>query len=192
MKPISVSKDPAFFDVVKSRIKDSLLPSPVTASRTGQLETLFILLGMSGLIEDKGYFILPSQLFQNVAKSPDKDPELNIRVKGIFEAIEGSSVGTKSEDSFKGLFDDVDVTSNKLGSTLDERNDRLAKIIEGIRDLDFGSVRDASIDLFGDAYEYLMNMYASSAGKSGGEFFTPQEVSELLARIVIGRRQSVK
>ena len=77
MKPISVSKDPAFFDVVKSRIKDTLLPSPVTASRTGQLETLLILLGMSGLIEDKGYFILPSQLFQNVAKSPDKDPELN-------------------------------------------------------------------------------------------------------------------
>lgn len=143
------------------------------------------------LLKDMGYFILPSQLFANIAKAPDRDPELNIHVKEIFEAIEGSSVGTPSEDSFKGLFDDVDVTSNKLGGDLVERNARLAKIIEGIRDLDFGSVRDASIDLFGDAYEYLMNMYASQAGKSGGEFFTPQEVSELLARIVIGHRTSV-
>lgn len=141
---------------------------------------------------DKGYFILPSQLFQNVAKAPDRDPDLNLHVKEIFAQIEGSSVGTASEDDFKGLFDDVDVTSNKLGADLDERNKRLAKIITGIRDLDFGSVRDASIDLFGDAYEYLMNMYASKAGKSGGEYFTPQEVSELLARIVIGDRGSVR
>ena len=140
---------------------------------------------------EKGFFILPSQLFQNVAKAPDRDPELNIHVKEIFEKIEGSSLGTASEDDFKGLFDDVDVTSNKLGADLDERNARLAKIITGIRDLDFGTVRDASIDLFGDAYEYLMTMYASNAGKSGGEFFTPQEVSELLARIVIGHRTSV-
>ena len=139
----------------------------------------------------KGYFILPSQLFQNVAKAPEKDPELNIHVAQIFQAIEGSSVGMSSEKDFKGLFDDVDVTSNKLGATLEERIDRLAKIISGIRDLDFGSVRNANIDLFGDAYEYLMNMYASRAGKSGGEFFTPQEVSELLARIVIGDRTSV-
>ena len=139
----------------------------------------------------KGYFILPSQLFQNVAKAPEKDPELNIRVAQIFQAIEGSSVGMPSEKDFKGLFDDVDVTSNKLGATLEERIDRLAKIISGIRDLDFGSVHNANIDLFGDAYEYLMNMYASRAGKSGGEFFTPQEVSELLACIVIGDRTSV-
>lgn len=141
--------------------------------------------------KEKGYFILPSQLFGNVAEHPADDPQLNIHVKEIFAAIEGSSVGTASEDDFKGLFDDVDMTSNKLGADLMERNARLAKIIEGIRDLDFGSVRGASIDLFGDAYEYLMNMYASSAGKSGGEFFTPQEVSELLARIVVGGRDSV-
>ena len=144
-----------------------------------------------GIAEEKGYFILPSQLFQNVSKAPEKDPNLNIHVAEIFKAIEGSSVGLPSEKDFKGLFDDVDVTSNRLGATLDERNDRLAKIIAGIRDLDFGSVEDAHIDLFGDAYEYLMNMYASNAGKSGGEFFTPQEVSELLARIVIGSKTSV-
>lgn len=125
------------------------------------------------LVELKGYFILPSRLFQNVAKAPEKDPELNIHVAEIFKSIEGSSVGCSSEKDFKGLFDDVDVTSNKLGATLEERITRLAKIITGIRDLDFGRVRDAQIDLFGDAYEYLMNMYASSAGKSGGEFFTP-------------------
>lgn len=140
---------------------------------------------------EKGYFILPSQLFQNVAKDPAKDNNLNIHIKEIFEAIEGSSVGTNSENAFKGLFADVDVTSPKLGADLTERNERLTKILEGIRDLDFGNVRDANIDLFGDAYEYLMNMYASKAGKSGGEFFTPQEVSELLARIVIGNRTSV-
>lgn len=139
----------------------------------------------------RGYFILPSQLFQNVAKTPEGDSELNIHVSEIFKAIEGSSVGTPSEKDFKGLFDDVDITSNKLGATLEERIGRLAKIISGIRDLDFGNVRDASIDLFGDAYEYLMNMYASAAGKSGGEFFTPQEVSELLARIVVGDKTSV-
>ncbi len=144
-----------------------------------------------GITEEKGYFILPSQLFQNVAKAPEKDPELNIHVAEIFKAIEGSSVGMPSEKDFKGLFDDVDVTSNKLGATLEERIDRLAKIIAGIRGLDFGRVQDADIDLFGDAYEYLMNMYASNAGKSGGEYFTPQEVSELLARIVVGDKTSV-
>ena len=145
----------------------------------------------AGITEEKGYFILPSQLFQNVAADPHRDPELNIHIDEIFKAIEGSSVGQPSEKDFKGLFDDVDVTSNKLGGSLDERRDRLAKILIGIRDLDFGKVDEAHIDLFGDAYEYLMNMYASSAGKSGGEFFTPQEVSELLARIVIGDKTSV-
>ncbi|MDF7665352.1 type I restriction-modification system subunit M [Bifidobacterium sp. ESL0745] len=141
--------------------------------------------------KEKGFFMLPSQLFQNVAKNPEKDDKLNITVKNIFSEIERSSVGTASEDDFKGLFDDVDVTSTKLGANLTERNARLAGIISGIRDLDFGNIRDADIDLFGDAYEYLMNMYASNAGKSGGEYFTPQEVAELLARIVIGHRTYV-
>lgn len=127
-----------------------------------------------GITEEKGYFMLPSQLFCNVAKDPARDGELNIKIDGIFKAIEASSVGQPSEKDFKGLFDDVDVTSNKLGGSLDERRDRLAKIIIGIRDLDFGKVDEGHIDLFGDAYEYLMNMYASSAGKSGGEFFTPR------------------
>ena len=144
-----------------------------------------------GIAEEKGYFMLPSQLFQNVARDPYSNPDLNIHIKEIFEAIEGSSVGMPSEKDFKGLFADVDVQSNKLGNDLDEKRDRLAKILIGIRDLNFGNVRDAKIDLFGDAYEYLMNMYASNAGKSGGEFFTPQEVSELLARIVVGDKTSV-
>lgn len=144
-----------------------------------------------GITEEKGYFILPSQLFQNVSENPQDDPDLNIHIKEIFEAIEGSSVGMPSEKDFKGLFADVDVQSNKLGNDLDEKRDRLAKILVGIRGLKFGNVRDAKIDLFGDAYEYLMNMYASNAGKSGGEFFTPQEVSELLARIVVGDKTSV-
>lgn len=144
-----------------------------------------------GIIEEKGYFMLPSELFENVAARCDKDLDLNETVKAVFDHIEGSSVGTASEKSFRGLFDDIDLNSNKLGSGVAERNDRLVKIIKGIAGLDFGNVMDAKIDLFGDAYEYLMNMYASNAGKSGGEFFTPQEVSELLAKIVIGDRDSV-
>ena len=144
-----------------------------------------------GIVEERGYFILPSELFENVAARCDKDPDLNETVKAVFDHIEGSSVGTASEKSFRGLFDDIDLNSNKLGNGVAERNDRLVKIIKGIAALDFGNVMDAKIDLFGDAYEYLMNMYASSAGKSGGEFFTPQEVSELLAKIVIGDRTSV-
>ena len=144
-----------------------------------------------GIIEEKGYFMLPSELFENVAARCDKDPDLNETVKAVFDHIEGSSMGTASEKSFRGLFDDIDLNSNKLGSGVAERNDRLVKIIKGIAGLDFGNVMDAKIDLFGDAYEYLMNMYASNAGKSGGEFFTPQEVSELLAKIVIGDRDSV-
>ena len=144
-----------------------------------------------GIIEEKGYFMLPSELFVNVAARCDHDPDLNETVKAVFDHIEGSSVGTPSERSFRGLFDDIDLNSNKLGNGVAERNSRLVKIIKGIAGLDFGNVADAKIDLFGDAYEYLMNMYASSAGKSGGEFFTPQEVSELLAKIVIGDKASV-
>ncbi len=143
------------------------------------------------IIEEKGYFIPPSELFGNVAVRCGRDPDLNETVKAVFDHIEGSSVGTPSEKSFRGLFDDIDLNSNKLGNGVAERNDRLVKIIKGIAGLDFGDITDAKIDLFGDAYEFLMNMYASNAGKSGGEFFTPQEVSELLARIVIGDRSSV-
>lgn len=145
-----------------------------------------------GIVEEKGYFMLPSELFCNVAARCERDPDLNETVKAVFDHIEGSSVGTPSEKSFRGLFDDIDLNSNKLGTGVAERNRRLVSIIKGIAGLDFGSIHDAKIDLFGDAYEFLMNMYASNAGKSGGEFFTPQEVSELLARIVAGDRTSVR
>ncbi|WP_407452409.1 type I restriction-modification system subunit M, partial [Bifidobacterium pullorum] len=144
-----------------------------------------------GIIEEKGYFLLPSELFANVTARCDRDPDLNETLKSIFDHIEGSSIGTRSEKSFRGLFDDIDLNSSKLGNGVAERNQRLVKIMKGIASLNFGSIEDSHIDLFGDAYEYLMNMYASSAGKSGGEFFTPQEVSELLARIVIGDRTDV-
>lgn len=144
-----------------------------------------------GIVEEKGYFMLPSELFVNVAARCDRDPDLNETVRAVLDHIEGSSVGTPSEKSFRGLFDDIDLNSSKLGNGVAERNERLIKIIKGIAGLDFGDIADAKIDLFGDAYEYLMNMYASNAGKSGGEFFTPQEVSELLARIVIGDCESV-
>lgn len=147
--------------------------------------------GREALIEDKGFYILPSQLFKNLQKRAEKDQDLNITLKNIFNSIENSAKGHDSEDDVKGLFDDLDLKSNKLGNTVTERNKKLAKIINAIGDLQLGNYKDNTIDLFGDAYEYLMTMYASNAGKSGGEFFTPQEVGELLAKIVIMDKKEV-
>ncbi len=147
--------------------------------------------GREALIEDKGFYILPSQLFKNLQKRAEKDQDLNITLKNIFNSIENSAKGHDSEEDVKGLFDDLDLRSNKLGNTVIERNKKLAKIINAIGDLQLGNYKDNTIDLFGDAYEYLMTMYASNAGKSGGEFFTPQEVGELLAKIVIMDKKEV-
>ena len=144
----------------------------------------------AGLVEEKGYFILPSQLFCNVRKHAKNDADLNITLENAFCAIEQSAQGSDSEGDFKGLFDDVDVNSKKLGATLNQRNDKLCKLLDGIGNMKLGNYQDNSIDAFGDAYEYLMAMYASGAGKSGGEFFTPQEVSELLCRLtLVGKKQ---
>ena len=147
--------------------------------------------GREALIEDKGFYILPSQLFKNLQKRAEKDQDLNITLKNIFNSIENSAKGHDSEDDVKGLFDDLDVNSNKLGNTVTDRNAKLVKMINAIGDLPLGNYKDNTIDLFGDAYEYLMTMYASNAGKSGGEFFTPQEVGELLAKIVIMDKKEV-
>lgn len=136
-------------------------------------------------VKTKGYFIYPAQLFSNVVKNARSNENLNTHLKDIFDAIESSAIGYDSEHDIKGLFDDVDTRSNRLGNTVTERNQRLADILEGIASLDFGDFEDNHIDLFGDAYEYLISNYASNAGKSGGEFFTPQNVSKLLAKIVM-------
>ena len=136
-----------------------------------------------GLIEEKGFFMLPSELFCNVCANAANDENLNERLERIFNNIEGSAKGSESEADFSGLFDDFDVNSNKLGSTVAKRNERLAKLLNGVKDMNLGDINDHSIDAFGDAYEYLMTMYASNAGKSGGEFFTPADVSELLTRL---------
>lgn len=142
------------------------------------------------MVETKGFFILPSQLFVNVRKRASKDENLNETLEKIFNAIESSAQGTDSEDDFKGLFDDIDVNSNKLGATVVKRNEKLVKLLDGIGDMKLGDYKDNTIDAFGDAYEFLMGMYASNAGKSGGEYFTPQEVSELLTRLtVVGKTQ---
>ena len=145
------------------------------------------------LVNTKGFFILPSELFCNVRKRAASDENLNMTLEKIFDNIEGSAKGTASEDDFAGLFDDLDVNSNKLGPTVAKRNAKLVKLIEGIADMDLGNYQDSTIDAFGDAYEFLMSMYASNAGKSGGEFFTPQYVSELLTRIaVVGKTEVSK
>ena len=143
-----------------------------------------------GLVEEKGFFILPSELFCNVRARASMDVNLNETLERVFRHIEESAKGSQSESSFAGLFDDFDVNSNKLGSTVARRNERLAKLLDGIALMRLGSVDEHDIDAFGDAYEYLMTMYASNAGKSGGEFFTPADVSELLTRLgTVGKKK---
>ncbi len=148
------------------------------------------LLGKKQILEEKGFFILPSELFCNLRKGADKNENLNVVISNVFNNIESSARGTASEDDVKGLFDDFTI-DNKLGNTVDEINEKLVKLLNAIGELNFGDYEENKIDLFGDAYEFLMTMYASSAGKSGGEFFTPQEVGELLAKIVIMDKTSV-
>ena len=143
------------------------------------------------LVKTKGFFILPSELFCNVRKQAANDENLNMTLERVFNHIEDSAKGSESEDNFAGLFDDIDVNSNKLGATVAKRNANLVKLIEGIANMRLGNYKENSIDAFGDAYEYLMSMYASNAGKSGGEFFTPQEVSELLTRIAVAGKTEV-
>lgn len=135
------------------------------------------------LVNSKGFFILPSELFCNVCKNCDNDENLNETLEKVFRNIENSAKGSQSEDNFSGLFDDFDVNSNKLGATVQKTNENLAKLLKGVNNMNLGDVKDHDIDAFGDAYEYLMTMYASNAGKSGGEFFTPADVSELLTRL---------
>lgn len=136
-----------------------------------------------GLIEEKGFFILPSELFCNVRTKAKNDENLNETLEKVFTHIEESAQGSESESDFAGLFDDFDVNSNKLGATVAKRNEKLCKLLDGVANMKLGNVKDHDIDAFGDAYEYLMTMYASNAGKSGGEFFTPADVSELLTRL---------
>lgn len=136
-----------------------------------------------GLVEEKGFFILPSELFCNVLDRASEDENLNETLESVFRHIEESAQGSESEGSYAGLFDDYDVNSNKLGSTVAKRNEKLVKLLSGVANMNLGSVHNHDIDAFGDAYEYLMTMYASNAGKSGGEFFTPADVSELLTRL---------
>src|SRR3954447_20776896 len=147
--------------------------------------------GRTETVKEKGFYILPSELFANVRKRAARDENLNETLERVFRNIEGSAVGSDSEDDLKGLFDDLDVNSAKLGQTVAKRNEKLVKLLDATGDLDLGTeFTEHTIDAFGDAYEYLMTMYASGAGKSGGEFFTPQEVSELLARItVVGKTE---
>ena len=144
------------------------------------------------IVDEKGFFILPSQLFCNVRKRAAKDENLNMTLAEAFKSIEASAIGTDSEDDMKGLFDDLDVNSSKLGSSVAKRNERLAKILDAVGDMNLGGPQDNKIDAFGDAYEFIMKMYAGNAGKSGGEYFTPQEVSELLARIATFGKQKVR
>ena len=146
--------------------------------------------GREVTVQERGFYILPSQLFGNVRRRAAADPNLNETLSNIFHAIENSAKGAASEEDMKGLFADIDVNSNKLGATVAKRNEKLVKLLNGVAAMNLGDVKDHDIDAFGDAYEYLMTMYASNAGKSGGEFFTPAEVSELLTRLgIVGKTE---
>ena len=147
--------------------------------------------GRIDTVKEKGFYILPSDLFVNVCKGARNNPNLNETLSNVFKNIENSAKGFDSEESLKGLFDDIDVNSNKLGGTVIKRNELIVKILEAISSLTLGDFKKNTIDAFGDAYEFLMSMYASNAGKSGGEYFTPQEVSELLAEITVVGKKSV-
>ena len=142
-------------------------------------------------IKTKGYFIYPSQLFVNVTKTANTNESLNTDLAKIFADIEASASGYPSEGDIKGLFADFDTTSNRLGSTVKDKNDRLAKVLKGVAGLEFGDFHGRQIDLFGDAYEFLISRYAANAGKSGGEFFTPQHVSKLIAQLAMHKQTTV-
>ncbi len=142
-------------------------------------------------IKTKGYFIYPSQLFKNVVKNASNNPNLNTDLAGIFASVEASARGYESEDDIKGLFADFDTTSNRFRNTVAEKNKRLTAVLQGIAELDFGGFEDAQIDLFGDAYEFLISNYAANAGKSGGEFFTPQSVSKLISKLALHKKEQI-
>ena len=142
-------------------------------------------------IKTKGYFIYPSQLFVNVAAKASANECLNTELAKIFSLIESSAIGYPSERDIRGLFADFDTTSNRLGNTVKDKNDRLSKVLKRVAELDFGGFDASRIDLFGDAYEFLISNYAANAGKSGGEFFTPQHVSKLIAQLAMHKQTSV-
>jgi len=142
-------------------------------------------------VKTKGYFIYPSQLFVNIAKNANDNPNLNTDLKAIFDSIESSANGYKSEIDIKGLFADFDTTSNRLGNTVENKNNRLADVLKGVAGLNLGKFEENHIDLFGDAYEFLISKYAANAGKSGGEFFTPQSVSKLLAKLAMYKQDTI-
>lgn len=142
-------------------------------------------------IKTKGYFIYPSELFENVVATATENENLNIRLDEIFKAIEKSAIGYPSENDVKGLFADFDTTSRRLGNTVKERSARLVEVLKGVNELDFGNFEDNKIDLFGDAYEFLISNYAANAGKSGGEFFTPQCVSNLISKLALHEQKSI-
>ncbi|EKQ6386034.1 type I restriction-modification system subunit M [Pseudomonas aeruginosa] len=150
-----------------------------------------IALAKDDAIKTKGYFIYPSQLFVNMAANAADNTSLNTDLNAIFKAIEASASGYPSERDIKGLFADFDTTSNRLGNTVKDKNARLADVLKGVAKLDFGSFDESHIDLFGDAYEFLISNYAANAGKSGGEFFTPQQVSKLIAQLAMHKQTRI-
>jgi type I restriction enzyme M protein len=143
------------------------------------------------IIKAKGFFILPSQLFKRVADGAKNDDELNTTLANNFKAIEDSAIGTDSENDVRGLFNNFNTNDQGLGATVAERNELLTTLLESVRDLDFTTYIESGLDVFGICYEHLIKMYALNSGTKGGEFYTPAEVSYLLAMIAAAERKTV-
>lgn len=143
------------------------------------------------VIDVLGFFIEPRYLFTTMVKkinAGDFDVEM---LQNAINEVQNSTLGKESESDFKGLFEDLDLQSSRLGNTVAKRSELIAKVILSLSNIDFGE-QDIKIDILGDAYEYLIGQFAASAGKKAGEFYTPQQVSKLLARIVTAGKDRLK
>lgn len=174
-------------DYCNQLMADAGVPNPDYASMSDeQAEN-----GRVQMVNAKGFFILPSQLFVNVANNARNNPELNTTLANCFRAIEQSAIDTPSENDVKGLFDNFNTNSSELGATVSERNSMLVSLLESVRDFDFINYKKSGLDVFGMCYEHLIKMYALNSGTKGGEFYTPSEVSYLLAKIAVAERKTV-
>ena len=144
-------------------------------------------------LETLGYFLKPSELFSEIAKRGNSDANTFILedLQKILTNIQLSTMGTQSEEDFDNLFEDMDLNSTKLGKTADARNEIIVKVLLHLDEIDF-KLNDTELDVLGDAYEYLIGQFASGAGKKAGEFYTPQEVSKILAKIVTTGKNRLK
>lgn len=140
-------------------------------------------------VDELGYYLKPTELFHHIAQNGATNDNLNEDLERILNSVESSTMGHDSEEDFEQLFSELDLNATKLGKTVSQRNELISKVLLHLDKIDF-QLENSQIDILGDAYEYLISQFASGAGKKAGEFYTPQEVSQILARIVtLGKKE---